>query len=732
MSRHDSRPTPAPATVGSGTRRDRWARALRTEMRSTSYLRRWLVLGAAIGLVAGLGAIVFYEALRLGTHFLLESASGGRVATPVGEGGRLATSPTRPWLVPLIVAAGGLASGIIVFTFAPEAEGHGTDAAIHAVHNNPKGLRARVAAVKIIASALTIGSGGSGGREGPTAQISATFGSVLARRLNLSPSDARLAVATGMAAGIASIFRAPLGGALLGAELLYRDDIEVEALVPSLVASIVGFTVFGSVEGFTPIFGFHTGAAVTSPAQLVWFLVLGLVAGLFGRLYSSTFYGAMARFKKVRLPAAARPALAGIGVGVIGLAVPGVLGTGYGEVQQVMSRTTLMGIPLWVVLALPFAKILATSLSIGSGGSGGIFGPGMVIGGAAGAALWRVLEPVVPGIPHAPLAFVVVGMASCFGAIAHAPLAVMLMVAEMTGSLGLLPPAMLAIAAATLVVGNRTIYSSQLARRSDSPAHRLSSGLPASASVPVGRAMADPRVLLSAQESIEEAVTRLAAAGLHGAPVVNESGVFLGVVDIDGLERALSAGSVKRVGALADGTAPALPMSAGIDAAMDAVVTSPHGWVPVLDDDLRVAGIVAVSDLLHGYRAAMRDSVRRLGRSSSRGAVREMVVEQGSSADGVHVRDLGLPHGVALLSVARGEDLTFATADTELRHGDVVTVLSHAGRTDEVVEVFAGSQGAHRAGTDRTAAGGPGPADDGAGQDAPAGQDLASAHPEEH
>ena len=161
----------------------------------------------------------------------------------------------RPWALPLIVGLGGLISGILVFSLAPEAEGHGTDAAIAAVHHNPRGIRARVSFVKIVASAITIGSGGSAGREGPTAQISAGFGSMLARWLDLTPTDARIAVTVGIGSGIGAIFRAPLGGAVLGAEILYRDDFEADALIPSLVASIVGFTVFGAVEGFDPIFG---------------------------------------------------------------------------------------------------------------------------------------------------------------------------------------------------------------------------------------------------------------------------------------------------------------------------------------------------------------------------------------------------------------------------------------------------------------------------------------------
>lgn len=192
---------------------------LLTYVRDWEYLRKWIVLGALIGVVAGLAAIAFIFALDLATAVLLEGIGGYEPPLPIGEGNRLAEGElTRPWAVPLVVGLGGLISGVLVFGFAPEAEGHGTDAAIAAIHHRPRSVRGRVTLIKLLASAATIGSGGSAGREGPTAQISAGFGSLLARRLDLSPQDARIAVTVGVGAGIGAIFRAPLGGAVLGTE----------------------------------------------------------------------------------------------------------------------------------------------------------------------------------------------------------------------------------------------------------------------------------------------------------------------------------------------------------------------------------------------------------------------------------------------------------------------------------------------------------------------------------
>ncbi|MFE7421404.1 chloride channel protein [Rhodococcus sp. NPDC057529] len=448
-------------------------------IRTAGYTRKWLVLGVVIGVVAGLGAIVFYIALSEATQLLIVDIGGYHPPTAAGDGGAAGSREfTRPWAIPLVVCLGGLVSGLLVFTLAPEAEGHGTDAAIEAVHRDPRMIRVRVVLVKLVASAITIGSGGSGGREGPTAQISAGFGSLLARRLDLSPRDGRIAVAIGIGSGIGAIFGAPLGGAVLCCTIPYREDFDFEVLVPALVTSIVSYTVFGSVLGFGPLFGYAAQDYVfDTPAQLVWFALIGVLGGLIGLLYSGTFYTAVDLTHRLPGSRIVKPAVGGLLVGLMALVLPEVLGSGYGWIQQSMARVDLAAIPLWVVLLLPFAKILATSLSIGSGGSGGIFGPGMVIGAFTGAAVWRLLEPIAPGVPDNPAPFVIVGMMACFGSIARAPLAVMLMVAEMTGSIGVLVPGMIAVGLSYLIVrrSGKTIYRAQLENRAEA---RLAQGSP--------------------------------------------------------------------------------------------------------------------------------------------------------------------------------------------------------------------------------------------------------------
>lgn len=660
-------------------------------IRTAPYLRKWLILGCLVGIIAGLGAVAFYQTLSLATHLFLTDLAGYQVPTSAAEGFLTGSHDfQRPWLIPLIVGGGGLLSGGLVIALAPEAEGHGTDAAIDAVHQNPRGVRLLTVAVKIVASAITIGSGGSGGREGPTAQISAGFGSYLARALDLSPADGRIAVAAGIGSGIGSIFGAPLGGALLSAEILYRDDMEVEAIIPSMIASIIGYAVSSAFMGFQPLFGV-TRAFQFDPAQLGWFALIGIIGGFVGLTYSTSFYSVAGFFGQLSMPRWVRPAIGGVIVGLIALAIPQVLGTGYGWVQKGLGQQ-LLGIPLWIVLVLPFAKILATSLSIGSGGSGGIFGPGMVVGAFVGAAVWRLLEPIAPGVPTNPAPFVIVGMMATFGSICRAPLAVMLMVAEMTGSLTALAPAMIAVGLATLIVRHfdRTIYTSQLKSRADSPAHRLQRGMPLLNALDVVDFMNPPRVVFDHRESLASAVARLDDEHLSGAPVVDERGAFIGVVQRRAMPDDADADGLANIGRFADPAAPTTTSGDHLDSALESLLQARANWIPVLDADRRVVGILTTSAIVRGYRRGLRTHLRRVSEIAPNTVVIDAEVAEGSAIAGVALRDAELPPGTIVMTLQRGAELVLCRGDTVLRVGDQVGILTHSDDAGQVSNLLNG------------------------------------------
>ncbi len=641
---------------------------------AATYVRKWLVLGLLIGVIAGLGAVIFYEALVIATHFFLGTIAGYRIPTPAGEGFRTASAHfARPWVVPIVVCIGALLGAVLVFAIAPDAEGHGTDAAIDAVHHNPRGIRLRTVAVKILASALTIGSGGSGGREGPTGQISAGFGSFLARLFDLSPADARIAVASGIGSGIGSIFGAPLGGSVLATEIMYRDDFEVEALLPAFIASITGYVVFGSIEGYEPLFGYAGTYRLTDASQLVWFAVIGILGGLIGLLYARGFYGIAGLFERLPGPRWVRPAIGGLAVGCMALAIPEVLGTGYGWIQVGLGAQ-LLHIPVWIVLLLPIARILSTALSIGSGGSGGIFGPGMVIGAFVGAAVWRGLEPVVPSLGSDPAPYVIVGMMCCFGSIARAPLAVMLMVAEMTGTLSLIVPAMVAVGLATLIVRqtDETIYRSQLRNRAEAPAHRILAGLPLLATIRASQAMVDPRCVLGATTKIAAARRQLQTSGVEAAPVVDEEERFAGVVTLAGLQRG---NDDKPVRDIVDHAFAPVREATLLDDVLDTVTTPVQTWATVVDDERRIVGTIAISDIVRGYRRALQSSLRQMSKMNSPSGIAEVVVANDSRLVGTQLRASTALRGVLITGIERGREVVQPTGDTVFQAGDRMTVL---------------------------------------------------------
>jgi len=437
-----------------------------------------------VGVIAGLAAVAFLISLQ----FMYTWVLGGLLhfhMPPAGQGNPQEISYPGPWwLVLLVPAVGGLISGILVFTWAPEAEGHGTDAMIRAFHKGGGVIRTRVPLIKAVSSIITIGTGGSAGQEGPIAQIGAGFGSWLARVLKLPPTDRRLLMLAGAAGGVGAIFRAPLGGALFAGEVLYSSTaFESAALLPCLASSIVAYSTFALFITPRPVFSlpdltFH------GLRELPLFMVLTLACAAVGWLYVRVFYGLRDRlFKPMPIPKHIKPALGGLMLGLLALAFPQVMTGGYGWVQWgaigMPSTLTLsaedsfvphMGMRMLLTLAL--LKIVATGLTISSGGSGGVFGPSMLIGGMLGGACGQFLSYWMPGAQIEPAAYVLVGMGGFFAGVSKTPLTSIVIVSEMTGSYSLLVPLMLACALNMAISRRWTIYEEQVPTPIDSPAHQ--------------------------------------------------------------------------------------------------------------------------------------------------------------------------------------------------------------------------------------------------------------------
>jgi len=432
-------------------------------------IARWLVFGLLVGIVAGLASSGFYYLLQLARHYSFHLFAGYATPAPAGEqlfevGTNLVFRPLVFFLLPVF---GGLISGWIVYRFAPEAEGHGTDAMIDAFHNQKGHIRTRVPFVKGLASIVTLASGGSAGREGPIAQISAGIGSTIGRLLKLSDKERRILLLAGCGGGLAAIFRAPLGGAITAIEILYREDMETEALVPTVVSSIVAYIIFTYFFGNSPIF-FFPEYTFSDPRELIFYIILGLLCVPAGIYFIKIFYAVRERiFLPMKIPRYVKPALGGLVVGLIGLILPQVYGDGWGWIQ--LAILGKLGIGIMIAIAL--AKVVATSFTISSGGSGGVFGPTLFIGGMIGGTVGFSAHYFFPHVVTKPGAFVVVGMASFFAGVASAPIGTLLMCSEMTRGYGLIAPLMLVSIIAILFTRKHSIYKKQVQSKMQSPAH---------------------------------------------------------------------------------------------------------------------------------------------------------------------------------------------------------------------------------------------------------------------
>ncbi len=600
------------------------------------------VLGAAIlvGVVAGMGGVLFSLAGQFVFQISLQGAIGqevqGQGADPVNVGKREGpageahvdwlpeiTPHFRPWLLLIIPAIGGFLSGYLVFRFAPEAEGHGTDAAIAAYHVGQGVIRPRVPLIKLVASALSIGTGGSGGREGPIAQIGAGFGSLLATLLRYSVAERRILLAAGMGAGVAAIFRAPLAGTLFAAEILYcSPEFEPEVILPTGLASVVSYCTFGLVmhglgdpgDPWRPLFK-TPELSFTSALELVPYLFLALWVALLSMIYVRTFYGVTYLFHRLRLPHIYKPAVGAFLTGAVGLVlfyaagqskeVLSVLSFGYGILQEGLSNET--GLAAGLLLAIALGKIVTTSLTIGSGGSGGVFGPSMVIGGCGGGALGVLLHGLWPTLVPHPASFIILGMAGFFAAAAKTPFSTLIIVSEMTGDYKLLLPALWVCTLAFLVSDEEPLYRSQVKSRALSPAHQGSYVREVLAGLKVGDFLTGGRPpLLRLDEPLKAVIDRLSGSTIQVLPVVDASDQLHGVVVLDEVHLATQAGSSGTWLLAADlmrlGVQPLTPDDR-LDRAMELFVEQDLLALPVVNDTKQrlVIGLVRRSDVAHAY-----------------------------------------------------------------------------------------------------------------------------------
>ncbi len=485
---------PAADLLRGGRQSWRWLRFWVPAEGETLRMGRTVCICAAVGVLAGLMAIWFFSMIEWVRVYALEGL--GRVAIPTAAGEIALAHPpavrytllerVHPGLAAafagcvrlLLPALGALLACLLARRFAPSAGGHGTDTVIGAYHHTATDIPVAVAPVKVLASSLVIGTGGSAGAEGPITQIGAACGAFVGRVLRLSPYERRVLLAAGMAAGIGAIFRAPMAGALFAAEVLYRGfDLEGDVLIPSMVASTIAYMTFACAFGWEPLFS-TPHELFASPARFLCYTVLAFLIAAAVRFNILFFRQTEIVFRRAALPAWAKPALGGLLVGALGLAFPQILSAGYGHIQQtlqanadVLASPSFLPHAILTLFLLGALKAVATAFTVGSGGAGGMLGPALFCGAMYGAGCGALFAALFPGLGLSLSNCAMLGMAGYLTAAVRTPLAAILMVSEFTGNHGLLLPSMWVCGLSFLLSPGWTLYRSQVRDRDSSPAH---------------------------------------------------------------------------------------------------------------------------------------------------------------------------------------------------------------------------------------------------------------------
>lgn len=450
----------------------RFAQRLYARLRVTSPLHVYMY-AILIGLVTGLFGLAFNHMLHAVRDAVFLHGIGLALPYPRGEG--VAGSPSvpfSPFLLFLAPAAGGILSGIVTTYFCHDARGGGTDAIIRAFHSEGGRIGGRVPFFKSLATIFTVGFGGSAGKEGPIMQIGAGIGSLFGRVLRVGDRAHRSMMLAGVAAGLATVFRAPFGGALTAVEVVYREDIESDSLLPAILSAVSAYMIVRAFQADAAIF-------VVPPVQLntfyelLFYVLLGLVCVGTGYLFTAYFRFVRRIFENWKVHPVLKPAVGGLIVGLAAVLFHDSIGDGSGVLQEVIlgrrPDAEWWGLTLFF-LFLAGLKIITTSFTVATGGSGGVFTPSLFIGGMLGGAVGVVAQHTFPDLNIPLVSFIMVGMGGFFIGVAHAPIAGMVMVCDMVGNYTLLP-ALMIVSVLSTVLSRFSIYEGQVENRFHSPAH---------------------------------------------------------------------------------------------------------------------------------------------------------------------------------------------------------------------------------------------------------------------
>jgi len=629
-----------------------------------------------VGVGAGLGAVVFRQ-LIMGVQSISYNGISGLID-------RIA-----PFHLLILPALGGLIVGPLIYKFAREAKGHGVPEVMEAVALRGGRIRPRVAIVKSLASAISIGTGGSVGREGPIAQIGSALGSAVGQFFNMSDERIRNLVACGAAGGIAATFNAPIAGSIFALEVILGQFHAVyfgAVVITAVTADVIAHIFEGDLRAFSiPEY------SLVSPWELLLYALLGSIAALGAVAFTRLLYFSEDTWDKFPFPEYLKPVAGGLVLGLVGLlspkiaGFPRVFGVGYDSISDALFGN----LALQMTLGLLILKLLATIITLGSGGSGGIFAPSLFMGAMLGGAFGQIANLLFPEISAPAGAYALVGMAAFFSGTAHAPVTSILILFEMTGDYRIILPLMLATVISTLVsrsISPESIYTLKLTRRGI----HLQEGkdIDVMQAVTVSEAMTTDLDIVPLDMSLNELASVFEKTHHHGFPVIGADGKLAGVVTIQDFERALDAGSVdgKTVAEIA--TLDTLVVAYEHEpmwSALKKFGLRDVGRLPVVkqEDEGELVGVIRRKDIIQAYNLAIikrsqhqhQQHVLRLGKLV-KSEFTHIKIPPTAAVVGKRIIDIDLPEECLIVSVHRGRKLFIAHGYSTIRAGDKLTLFA--------------------------------------------------------
>lgn len=642
-----------------------------------------LLLSVIVGLVTGVGAYLFIILLESIHHLVTDLRDHNHALIGIA-----------------VMGIAGLLTGLIISRFASEAKGHGVPEVMEAIALKRGRIRPRVALAKILASAITIGSGGSAGREGPIVQVGSALGSTAGQLVKLSDEQVSMLVASGAAAGIAATFNAPIAGTLFALEVIlgrFTNRYLGIVVIASVSANVVSRSLLGENPAFAvPAYGLN------SPLELPLYGLLALLCALTAILFIRVLYGAEHLFERWQVPLPVKTAVGMMATGLIALLAPTatVMGPGLEFIGETIA--TDMSLTINVMLALLLLKLIATTFTLGSGNSGGVFAPGLFMGAMLGGLVGQMGAQIWPATVTAPGAFALVGMSALFAGSARAPITAILIVLEMSNDYRLILPLLMTVMLTTLITDflhPDSIYTRKLALRGIS----LERGTDVDMlqSVMVHEVMSRDYPIIAPQTPLEELLPRFNMTHSHSFAIVDAQQTLRGIITLTDMEREIEAGGLKERTVMDAGTTAHLVTAYPDDpvyVAMRRLNMYHLGRLPVVarEDNRTYLGMIRRADIIKAYDVGLaRKAIEQHRRQQyslrdvEENEFIEVMVADDAPMVGQMLKAFPCSDDCLILSIRREGHTLIAHGDTTIQAGDVVTAYAYPEAHDAILAQFA-------------------------------------------